>query len=119
VTLNQKYPLSNQALEAMSGISAERDGQHTPGSWRTGDMFHTVFGPPNGSPSPEVIATLGKHNVKANARLIAAAPELLEELERIAADNERLGYSPRESVSQGDARHERTRAAIRKAKGTV
>ena len=52
----------------------ERLAKHTPGPWRTGDLYHTVFGPPNGNPSPEVIAELGRHNVKANARLIAAAP---------------------------------------------
>jgi hypothetical protein len=44
-------------------------------------MFHTVFGPPNGNPSPEVIATLGKHNYKDNARLIAAAPQMLRTLQ--------------------------------------
>lgn len=58
--------------------------KHTPGPWRSGDVFNTVFGPPNGNPSPLTIATVhmlhsyddGSKN--ANARLIAAAPELLE-----------------------------------------
>ncbi len=27
--------------------------QHTPGPWRIGDAGYTVFGPPNGNPSPE------------------------------------------------------------------
>ncbi len=60
---------------------------HTPGPWRTGDMFNTVFGPPNtsidGGPSPKTIATVQKGN-KANARLIAAAPDLLAALQTIA-----------------------------------
>lgn len=51
----------------------------TKGPWRTGDMFNRVFGPPNGNPAPEIIATVHKGN-KANANLLAAAPELLEAL---------------------------------------
>jgi hypothetical protein len=58
--------------------------QHTPGPWRTGDMFKTVFGPPNGMPSPETIATVRK---AANARLIAAAPDMLEALQFIVDFN--------------------------------
>jgi hypothetical protein len=54
--------------------------QHTPGPWRTGDMFKTVFGPPNGMPSPETIATVRK---KADAVLISAAPKLLSCLHRL------------------------------------
>ena len=50
---------------------------HTPGPWRVGDNGHTVFGPPNGNPSPLTIA----HDLyRPNARLIAAAPEMLEAL---------------------------------------
>ena len=30
---------------------------HTPTPWRVGDAGHTVFGPPNGTPSPAVITT--------------------------------------------------------------
>src|SRR5271155_5593538 len=51
----------------------------TPGLWRTGDMFNTVFGPNNGTPCPEVIATVAKGN-KANAQAIAAVPELIAAL---------------------------------------
>lgn len=55
--------------------------KHTFGRWRSGDMFNTVFGPPNGKPCPEVIATVNKGN-PANAWLIAAAPEMLVQLEK-------------------------------------
>ena len=65
---------------------------HTPGPWRTGDVFNTVFGPPNGTPSPQTIATVARGNV-ANARLIAAAPELLAALEAIlTVDNARQAH---------------------------
>ena len=47
---------------------------YTPGPWRIGDAGHTVFGPPNGSPSPKIVASVAV----CNAHLIAAAPELLE-----------------------------------------
>ena len=49
--------------------------QHTPGPWRVGDAGATVFGPKSDKPVPEIVATV-RH--KANARLIAAAPEMLE-----------------------------------------
>jgi hypothetical protein len=50
---------------------------HTPGPWRVGDAGHTVFGPKTNNPSPKTVASnLGKED----ARLIAAAPELLEAL---------------------------------------
>ena len=51
----------------------------TEGEWRVGDAGHTVFGPPNGKPAPEIIASVRK---KDNARFIAAAPEMLLELKR-------------------------------------
>lgn len=52
--------------------------QPTPGPWRIGDAGHTVFGPPNKKPSPEIVAVLNGGNFRDNGRLIAAAPELLE-----------------------------------------
>ena len=58
---------------------------HTPGPWRVGDAGATVFGPANGNPAPETIARMApRKQYKANARLIAAAPELLEALRSIA-----------------------------------
>ena len=48
---------------------------HTPGPWRVGDAGHSVFGPPNGNPSPESIALVKDKN---NTHLIAAAPGLLQ-----------------------------------------
>lgn len=55
--------------------------KHTPGPWRIGDAGYTVFGPPNGNPSPETVAATTH---KKNARLIAAAPELLAACEAMA-----------------------------------
>jgi hypothetical protein len=52
----------------------------TPGPWRTGDMFNTVFGPKTDAPCPEVIATIHKGN-RANAQAIAALPDLIEALQ--------------------------------------
>ena len=49
---------------------------HTPGPWRSGDRFNTVFGPKVEGSFPQTIATVAKGN-EANARLIAAAPGLL------------------------------------------
>ena len=69
----------------------QKQSPHTPGSWRTGDMFATVFGPPNGNPCPEVIADVHPLNRKANARLIAAAPELLAALHEFCADVDAVG----------------------------
>jgi hypothetical protein len=54
------------------------DTKHTLGPWRIGDAGHTVFGPPNGAPSPLMVAQRVR---RADARLIAAAPELLAALE--------------------------------------
>jgi hypothetical protein len=51
--------------------------------------------------------------VEANARLIAAAPDLLEALEGTAALLEALGYAADDSLTVGAAR-----AAIAKAKGS-
>lgn len=53
---------------------------YTPGPWRVGDAGLTVFGPPNGTPAPEIIAPCRS---RANARLIAASPDLLGMLYKI------------------------------------
>jgi len=48
--------------------------EFTPGPWRVGYAGTTVFGAPNGSPCPTVIAI---DLTRANARLIASGPNLL------------------------------------------
>ena len=58
--------------------------QHTPGPWRIGiQNYHAIITGPHGLP---VARTQACHdeNWEANARLIAAAPELLEALELAA-----------------------------------
>ena len=57
--------------------------QHTPGPWRIGDAGHTIFGAPNGTPSPKTIANLPFKNGGHDARLIAAAPDLLAALRNL------------------------------------
>lgn len=73
--------------------------QHTAGPWRVGDTGHTVFGPPNGNPSPETIALVRS---RANARLIATAPEMLAELKDIARSIDRDSGYPRFTAQQYD-----------------
>lgn len=88
----------------------------TAGPWRVGDAGFTVFGPPNGTPTPESITSIRK---KANARLIAAAPDMLEALynalpyvEDALDDN---AFKP--GVVAGHV--SKIRAAIAKAEGTT
>ena len=68
--------------------------KHTPGKLRVGDAGHTLFGPPNGNPSPETIAQGIKN--KANAArlahcwnqhdaLVSALRTCLDALERLPA----------------------------------
>jgi len=55
--------------------------EHTPGPWRIGDAGNTIFGPPTDRPAPDRIADMsGTKNRRANARLIAAVPAMLEAL---------------------------------------
>ncbi len=63
------------------GVLTMSNSKHTPGPWRVGDAGFTVFGPPNGTPSPETIATVRQGKI--NARLIAAAPDLYEAAKRV------------------------------------
>ena len=77
-------------------------------SWRVGDAGHTIFGPPNGTPCPEVIATLKS---KKHARLIAAAPELLLALETIEAATDGLSNALAQEINRS------ARKAIAKATG--
>ena len=88
---------------------------HTPGPWRIGDAGQTVFGPKTEHAAPVTIAMLpqvsprvGFDERKANAKLMAAAPELLEALR----DMVRYEDLP---VDEQQPAVERARTAIAKA----
>ena len=89
---------------------------HTSGPWRIGDAGHTIFGPPTGEPAPQRIADLAPVDRKANARLIAAAPDMLAALNLIL-------FAATDDADTNDGRVDRAavaalaRSAIRKATG--
>ena len=86
---------------------------HTPGPWRIGDAGVTVFGPKTEAPSPKTVAYMADGNSawKANARLIAAAPDLLAALMGAEERMRNVG------VTDGSALMIQVRAAIAKAEG--
>lgn len=93
--------------------------KHTPGPWRIGDAKATIFGPPNGKPSPQTIAHLGVMDHEANGALIAAAPELLTFAKATEAflTNMDVDASSYDIRSRGQVYAEMLRAAIAKAEG--
>ena len=86
---------------------------HTSGPWRIGDAGHTIFGPPTGEPAPQRIADLAPVDRKANARLIAAAPEMLDALRELVEYLD--DYCAEEDFDSDTANA--ARAVIRKATG--
>lgn len=87
----------------------------TPSPWRVGDAGRTVFGAPNGNPSPKTIAHVV--SARSDARLIAAAPELLEAVKLLqAALSEYRLLDVRKRFSLSVA-HAAAGAAIAKAEG--
>ena len=102
--------------------------QHTPGPWRIGDAGNTIFGPKMVDGSLAVmVASISRPGrdldaKHANARLIAAAPELLAELQRLyeaartMADPEHCLHATREYLPWC-ALADKARAAIAKAEG--
>ena len=91
---------------------------HTPGPWRIGDAGAAIFGPKTQSVSPPtVVSSMGKAGgdttaARANARLIAAAPDMLAALRDLLAGMEQHG-----AEKWMPHRMERARAAIAKAGG--
>lgn len=88
-------------------------GKHTAGPWRVGDAGHTVFGPPMGEPAPMMVAQRVR---PADARLIAAAPELLEAVRGAVLVVQDATFAGPLGQAYRDLA-ERMRAAIRKAEG--
>lgn len=92
---------------------------HTPGPWRVGDAGCTVFAPKGASPlriACITINTVADERQRANARLIAAAPELLRELKSAIFYIETYGGEVTRSFSAG-GNMERVKAVIAKATG--
>lgn len=88
-----------------------RPAAHTPGPWRIGDAGWSVFEPPTGG-TPKLVASVTN---KANARLIAAAPELLAALKEYVDRHEAdcmAGQKP-----NGLPEYDQAIAAIAKAEG--
>ena len=82
--------------------------KHTLGPWRVGDAGNTVFGPPNGRPSPQTICNLSIVDHVANGRLIAAAPEMLGALLKIESclapeDNDGAAKAVRAAIAKATA----------------
>lgn len=90
--------------------------KHTPGPWRVGDAGATVFGPPRETLPPRIVANIDRRPIvpgepRANAILIAAAPDLLAALEYIVA------WSPDAEKWNAETARDKAAAAIAKAKG--
>ena len=93
--------------------------QHTPGPWQIGDGGFTVFGPTSPGVFPVTIAPTKS---RANARLIAAAPELLAALLNTTDALDQLMREGTLKIGHPYAPHVRdlianARAAIAKATG--
>ena len=93
--------------------------QYTPGSWQVDDSrerFRNTVIHRNGSLIAKIPNVIYPNSVdrEANARLIAAAPELLEALQEALNDAETM-----QEPYRNEAICERMRAAIAKAEGVL
>jgi hypothetical protein len=86
--------------------------EFTPGPW----VAHGSYINPSGGP-PSVAVTLFDTEDGANARLIAAAPELYEALERIERDDHEDGRIAESHTRYGDCYGCWARTALGKARG--
>ena len=106
--------------------------KHTPGPWHhhNGEQVHADYINAHGNRHHHIVATVAAHlegkehpagipfefNAEANARLIAAAPDLLEALERIM-HYAHLGASVSDVDTSEQPQFVRAKAAIAKARG--
>lgn len=97
--------------------------QHTPGpwDWRRGRLMHGDSVDDAGYPMPEIALESNYGTSEANARLIAAAPDLLAALEQIVAILSDDRCQVCKAWPGGDCAHDCevgiARAAIAKARG--
>jgi hypothetical protein len=85
---------------------------HTPGPWTYDAEFEVIFGP---SPDYDTVAATffdrPEDECEANARLVAAAPQLLEALQSLLRDEKALDDDDPNLIKT----REKARAAIAKA----
>lgn len=94
--------------------------QHTPGPWRIGHQDHTqtkIFGAHRTEASHIASTPFGTIEDASNARLIAAAPELLAALEAVIAESRRVIH-PDSADNRLYSIDVIARAAIAKATGS-
>ena len=93
------------------------ESKHTPGPWVTehGSLYDAITSADGDICTWNHLVGRSRPPQKANARLIAAAPELLEACEDLLSDYEHLAYEPKMPPVRR-RRIERARAAIAKAK---
>ena len=99
------------------------DSKHTPGRWYVGAsgriiMCRMIAG--NNVPVAQITGPLPNDEIKANARLIAAAPDLLAALRECITDDDAACYrtdDPRVVHRRLNAINDAARTAIAKATG--
>lgn len=93
--------------------------KHTPGPWRVAYSKFSIVETPDGAKVAECKNLTGLVNLQANARLIAAAPELLEALRKyeLPIDINNIALSCIEFGSEAVEKELQRRAAIAKALG--
>ena len=82
---------------------------HAEAPWRVGDAGHTVFGPPNGSPSP---VTIARQLAKVNAARIVACVNACEGLANEDLDDAMRGPSVAREMSRLRAENAELVAAL-------
>lgn len=98
----------------MTNIRVCTEGSHTPGPWRLSEHEHGCV-VQRGDEGGFFVQGLSKDQVRADARLIAAAPDLLAALERIVRLNEQMPADHPSRLSHGEVKQ--AIAAITKARG--
>lgn len=122
IRADRDRPAALAASEASQAKAKRENAKHTPGPWRTKrEGFSTIYvEAPIGGGWVQEIAACGPTNdgsaqQEANARLIAAAPELMEALQGLVAVLDRQLHSPH--AAERASPLGRARAAIAKATG--
>jgi hypothetical protein len=108
----------SQSSDQLRKEHAMTQTAHTPGPWRVFDAFtdlEIVTDRPTANETESIVQFKGQPNANANARLMAAAPELFDALE----DFFNIMHDYQSSVRKGYVTHamDMARAAIAKAKG--